>query len=110
MIHLGLILAADLERDGFVEAPCCWAAVEADEVLACNLEGDDHGGSGFLTVNLLAAFGVSLGVGELRVWEDGSVEVCGLLRLVVEPEAGCDLAKRRHDVKMRRMVLSECFV
>lgn len=55
-------------------------------------------------MNLLAAFGVSLGVGELRVWKDGDVEVCGLLRLVVEPEAGCDLAERRHDVKMQQMV------
>ena len=56
--------------------------------LAVELEVDGHDASRRPAVHLEAGGAVARDVQELRVLENGDVEVRGLLGLMIEPEAG----------------------
>jgi hypothetical protein len=66
IIDLHLVLAIDLEGDGFVECELR-AAIERDEFLARQLEVHGHDRSGLLAVDVLAFVGIARDREDLRV-------------------------------------------
>src|SRR5262249_44248493 len=87
IVHLLLVLAVDLERDGLAELEVR-AAVEGHEPLALDLELHGHDRSSRPAVDLEALLAVAADAEDLGVLEDGHVELRGLLGLAVEPQAG----------------------
>jgi hypothetical protein len=90
VIEFLLIIAFDLERDGFVELELR-SSVQSQKFLAVEFEFDKHDATGFVSVSLLASFAVVLLVCDLSILEERGVEECGFFCLAIEPEAGGDL-------------------
>jgi hypothetical protein len=80
-VDLGLRVAADEEREGWVEL-ICWAAVEKDHLLAFQLDGDDGGPALRPGADAFGAHFIEFA----RVREDAQVKVGGFASVVVEPE------------------------
>src|SRR5437763_6409165 len=86
LVDLLLGLAIDDERYRFVELELR-SAVEREELLPVELEGDGHHGSRRTGCPLR----ITGNAGDLRVLEDGGVELRCLLGLAVEPQERGDL-------------------
>src|ERR1700754_278557 len=89
-IDLGLVGAVDLERDGVGEIERL-AAVQRHEALAGQRELHHQHRTGLAGG---AVDGVLLDVFDFRIRQQRHVEVCGLLGLAVEPQAGRDFRHR----------------
>src|SRR4029077_1527770 len=85
LIHFCLRLAVYKERDGWRKS-IVRATVQPDEFLPFELESHRHHGS----FRSRSRFSVRGNVQNFRVLEDGSIKVCRLFGLVVEPQEWSD--------------------
>src|SRR6185436_6101213 len=95
IIHLFLRIAIDLERDGLVEFENR-APVESSEGVSIELELHDHHRPCRLAVDLLPGIWITGDLADLRILEDGGVELGSLFGLGVEPQARGNLLNEWH--------------
>jgi hypothetical protein len=82
------------------------AAIERQELLPGDLEGDGHDRSRFFAVYLDSLFSIAADLSDFGVLEDGGVEFGRLLGLRIEPQAGRDpMCCHRHDLLLSRLLV-----
>ena len=92
VVKFFLILAINLERDGFIEFDVR-TTIHSDERVAVKLELDNHDTTLLSMMKFLAGAGGAHNMLDRGIGEDGDVEVGRFFSLAVVPEKWSDFAQ-----------------